>query len=59
MNDRMKFTPLLLMCKLSGPNPEKYCTPVILARFFYALLSFCVCKFPAKSENQEPRKTIL
>ena len=39
--------------------PLKYCAPVMFARFVYDLLSFLACKFPAKSETQEPGKIIV
>ena len=31
----------------------------MFTRFVYALLSFCVREFPAKSETRKPRKIIL
>ena len=31
----------------------------MFARFVFALLSFCPCKFPAKSETQEPGEIIV
>ena len=32
--------------------PKKYCTPVMFARFVYALLGFRVHKFPSKTEKK-------
>ena len=38
---------------------QKYCTPVMFARFVCALLSFCACEFPAKFDTQEPGEIIV
>ena len=37
---------------------QKYCTPVMFARFVCALLSFCAREFPVKSETREPGKLL-
>ena len=38
---------------------EVYYTPVMFARFVWALLSFHARKFPAKYETREPGKIIV
>ena len=46
------------MCE-KDQSPQKYCTLVLFALFFCALLIFCARKFHAKSETQEPGKIIV
>ena len=58
MIDKTKLTPPRLI-RVQHQIPGKYCTPVMFTRFVCALLSFCVRKFPSKSEIQETRKLIV